>query len=158
VLLRLKEDYDGAEPSASSVAAVNLLALTHLTADPRWTARLDATFRMFAARVAGGGRTVPMCLAALSMYHAGMSEVVIAGERGDAGFGRLLDTVNRRYQPASVVIPVTSVTRPRVEALLPWVRSMAAHDGRATAYVCKDFACLMPAHAPEELTERLSSR
>ena len=30
VLLRLKEDYDGAEPAASSVSALNLLTLAHL--------------------------------------------------------------------------------------------------------------------------------
>ena len=30
VLLRLKEDYDGAEPSPSSVSVLNLLTLTHL--------------------------------------------------------------------------------------------------------------------------------
>ena len=29
VLLRMKEDYDGAEPTASSVSVINLLTLTH---------------------------------------------------------------------------------------------------------------------------------
>ena len=37
VLLRLKEDYDGAEPSASSVAALNTLTIAHLTGDTRWS-------------------------------------------------------------------------------------------------------------------------
>ena len=35
VLLRMKEDYDGAEPSPSSVSALNLLALAHLTGERR---------------------------------------------------------------------------------------------------------------------------
>jgi uncharacterized protein YyaL (SSP411 family) len=157
VLLRLKEDYDGAEPAASSVSACNLMTLAHMTADPVWAARLDATFRMFSARVAGGGRTVPMCLAALSVYHAGMSEVVIVGEPGDAGYDSLLASMHRRYQPRAVMIPVTPVSRARVESLLPWVSEMRAPDGRATAYVCRDFACLMPAHSPDELADRFAS-
>ena len=33
VLLRLKEDYDGAEPAASSVSALNTLTISHLTGD-----------------------------------------------------------------------------------------------------------------------------
>ena len=37
VLLRLKEQYDGAEPAATSVAALNLLALAHLTGDSGMT-------------------------------------------------------------------------------------------------------------------------
>src|SRR6185295_3383291 len=36
VLLRLKEDYDGAEPSASSVSVMNLLVLTHLIEEKEW--------------------------------------------------------------------------------------------------------------------------
>ena len=39
VLLRMKEDYDGAEPTASSVSVLNLLMLSHLVEDPR----LDAS-------------------------------------------------------------------------------------------------------------------
>ena len=34
VLLRMKEDYDGAEPSASSLSVANLLVLSHLVDDP----------------------------------------------------------------------------------------------------------------------------
>jgi uncharacterized protein YyaL (SSP411 family) len=51
VLLRLKEDYDGAEPAASSVAALNALTLAHLTGDDtfrRWRERY-----VLAAYVAG---------------------------------------------------------------------------------------------------------
>jgi uncharacterized protein YyaL (SSP411 family) len=157
VLLRLKEDYDGAEPAASSVSACNLMILAHITGDPTWAARLDATFRMFSARVAGGGRTVPMCLAALSMYHAGICEVVVAGESGEAGYDSLLACMNRRYQPAAVLIPVPAATRSRVESLLPWVSAMPAREGRATAYVCRDFTCLLPAHSVQELEDRFAS-
>ena len=35
MLLRLKEDYDGAEPAASSVGVLNLLTLAHLSSEPR---------------------------------------------------------------------------------------------------------------------------
>ena len=36
VLLRLKEDYDGAEPSATSVTTRNLIRLAQLTGDARF--------------------------------------------------------------------------------------------------------------------------
>ena len=42
VLLRLKEDYDGAEPSASSVAALNTLTIAHLTGDTAMVERARA--------------------------------------------------------------------------------------------------------------------
>ena len=49
VLLRLKEDYDGAEPAAGSVAVLNLIELVHLEPD-------EAASQRIAARSAGSGR------------------------------------------------------------------------------------------------------
>ena len=45
VLLRLKEDYDGAEPAASSVSVLNLLTLSHLTADAAMAAKVEQDAR-----------------------------------------------------------------------------------------------------------------
>ena len=35
VLLRMKEDYDGAEPTASAVSVMNLLTLSHLESESK---------------------------------------------------------------------------------------------------------------------------
>src|SRR4029434_4218515 len=66
VLLRLKEDYDGAEPAASSVGAANLLTLSHLVFDGEtrgseshtrdFSEDIERTLRYFAARIAQSGR------------------------------------------------------------------------------------------------------
>ena len=36
VIVRMKDDYDGAEPSATSVSVANLIVLAHLTGDAAW--------------------------------------------------------------------------------------------------------------------------
>src|SRR4051812_30448647 len=41
VLVRMKEDYDGAEPSASSISVLNLLVLSHLVEHDGWRERVD---------------------------------------------------------------------------------------------------------------------
>ena len=43
VILRMKDDYDGAEPSATSVSVGNLIVLAHLTGDADWRARVERT-------------------------------------------------------------------------------------------------------------------
>ena len=68
MLLRLKEQHDGAEPAATSVAALNLLALAHLTGDSAMMTRAEAAIGSFRAQL---GRSVPLMLSALSSYHAG---------------------------------------------------------------------------------------
>ena len=51
VLLRMKEEYDGAEPTASSVSVLNLLVLSHLVDDARWADRIERTLRLFGTRL-----------------------------------------------------------------------------------------------------------
>jgi hypothetical protein len=156
VLLRLKEDYDGAEPSASSMAVMNLLALSHLTADEAMTEKIERTLATFATRIEQQARAVPMMMAALSTYHAGMPQIVIAGDRGGADTRALIDVVRRRYLPTAVVVTVDGARRDDLARLLPWIAAMQPRDWRAAAYVCRDFACQMPATSPSQLEEQLA--
>jgi uncharacterized protein YyaL (SSP411 family) len=83
VLLRMKDDYDGAEPTASSMAVTNLLTLSHLIDQPVWIERIERTFAAFRERLEQLGRGVPMMAAAFSTYVAGVQQiVVIEGQRG----------------------------------------------------------------------------
>jgi uncharacterized protein YyaL (SSP411 family) len=72
ILWRFKEDYDGAEPAASSMSVHNLQTLARLGAAPHDASdKIERTFRLFAERLTKMGRAVPMMLAALSSWHAG---------------------------------------------------------------------------------------
>jgi len=156
VLLRLKEDYDGAEPAAGSVAVHNLLALMHLVEEPpagAWSAQIERTLAAVAARA---GRAAPMMLAALSTYHAGMTQIVVVGEPRAADTAALHGVVRGRYAPAALVVPVAPATREHLAAALPWTRGMGLQQGRAAAYLCRDFACERPTTDPDELKAWIS--
>jgi uncharacterized protein YyaL (SSP411 family) len=155
VLLRLKEDYDGAEPAASSVGVLNLLTLSHLTGDADMAARIDKVFRMFAPRVQGGGRTVPMLLSALSVYSAGIAQVVVVGDDGAPDTSALMEAVRQRYIPNAVVIPVTPAHQHAFALALPWIDELKLRGGHATAYVCQDFTCDVPTTSPAEFAAQL---
>ncbi len=153
MLLRLKEDYDGAEPAASSVSVRNLLTLAHLTGDPTMAEKIERTLAAFGGRVAQMGRAVPMMLAALSTYHAGMPQLVIVGDA--AGARPFLDAVRGRYLPTTLVVHLDEKQRAAFSRLLPWTASMGMKDGRATAYLCRDFACVARVTTPVALRERI---
>jgi uncharacterized protein len=71
ILWRFKEDYDGAEPSASSVSVHNLQTLIRLgAATDDAEDKIERTLKLFSARITTMGRAVPMMLAALSSWHA----------------------------------------------------------------------------------------
>jgi uncharacterized protein len=72
ILWRFKEDYDGAEPAASSVSVHNLQTLARLGAAPDGARdKVERTLKLFAERLTTMGRAVPMMLTALSTWHAG---------------------------------------------------------------------------------------
>jgi len=153
VLLRLKDTYCGAEPAATSVAVLNLLVLAHLTGDASMSERIERSLGLFRAHL---GRAVPMMLSALSLYHVGMPQIVIAGEADAQDTRALLDALRLAYRPATVVVPVFGRHRTALERVLPWVQPMAAREGHATAYVCRDFACQAPVQTAEALVEQLA--
>jgi uncharacterized protein YyaL (SSP411 family) len=162
VLLRLKEDYDGAEPAASSIGVLNLLTLAHLTMDTRAEgmeprAQVELTLGTFSGRAAQSGRTVPMMLAALSTYHSGMPQIVIVGDRASSDTKALLDVVRRRYLPTAITMVVEPSPRAALDRRLPWMSAMKERDGRATAYVCRNFACESPTVNPDQLDRLLLS-
>ncbi len=165
VLLRLKEDYDGAEPAACSVSALNVLALAHLAPDAgpmtpgsAPARRLERTFALFGPRLASAPRSVPMMLAALSTWHAGMSEIVVVGPRGRADVRALRAVADRAYLPFSVTVLVEpdGPARGALLRAVPSLGSMVMRDGRAVAYVCRDFACQAPVTDPAGLRAQLT--
>jgi uncharacterized protein YyaL (SSP411 family) len=155
VLLRLKEDYDGAEPAASSVGVMNLLTLAHLTGSPEMAERVEKVFRMFGPRAAGSGRTVPMLLSALSLHSAGMAQVVVVGDLGAPETNALMEAVRLRYLPNAVVVPVAPAQQHAFALALPWIEELTLRGGRATAYVCQDFTCDVPTTSPAEFAAQL---
>ena len=156
VLIRLKEEYDGAEPAASSVAVLNLLTLAHLTANPEAEEKIRRTLALFGERLGQYGRMVPLMSAALATYHVGLAQIVLVADGDATDAAPLLDTLATTYRPFSIVVPVhASSTQRQVADLLPFIGGMTPIAGKATAYVCRNFTCDQPVTDAAALAERL---
>jgi hypothetical protein len=157
VLLRMKEDYDGAEPSATSVSVFNLLTMVHLTGDPTFANRIEHVFRGVTPKLPQLARAIPMMLSALSMYHAGMGQTAIVGPAGRDDTRQLFEALRGSFQPFSVIVGVRPGSgQTRLARLLPWVASLTMRDGKATAYVCREFVCKEPVTSPDALIGQLT--
>jgi uncharacterized protein len=172
VLLRMKEDYDGAEPTASSISVMNLLVLSHLAEDPLWAGRIERTLALFGPRLEQIGRAVPMMAAALSTSAAGLQQIVIvgagpAGKTGEAGaageasgVGRDGEALERavavRYRPFTITLALTQDRQAALAPLAPFLGAMRPVNGTAAAYVCRNFTCRPPVTTPDALERELS--
>jgi uncharacterized protein len=156
VLLRLKEDYDGAEPAASSVSVLNLLTLDHLVGGGHDAQKVERVLGRFGHKIGAAARVIPMMLAGLSAWYAEHTQIVVVGERGAEDTISLLCEVASHYRPFAVVIPIAPGDPQQALARsLPWVEAMSMRDGRATAYICRDFACREPVTDRESLGAQL---
>jgi uncharacterized protein len=159
VLLRLKEDYDGAEPSASSIAVLNLITLAHLVDDEEARRKAERTLARYGPHAGRAGRVIPLMLAGLASWHAQRSQVVVVGEPGREDAAALFAEIARHYLPFAVLIPVEPGERQtRLAKSMPFIAAMHTQDGRATAFVCRDFACRAPVSTPEALSSQLEER
>ncbi len=160
VLLRLKEDYDGAEPSAGAVAVLNLLTLAHLLGgdDAREHGDLiERTLRRVPPS-AQAARVVPMMMAAASTYRTGVSQVIIVGARDATGTIALHRELTKCFLPGAVSLVVEpGPHQAAVAERLPWIGAMAMRDARPTVYLCRDFACQSPVSDPEAFRAQLET-
>ncbi len=145
MLLRLKEDYDGAEPAAGSVSVLNLATFESLVGGGTWMRKAERTLARFGPKVGAAGRVVPMMLAGLSAWHADHTQVVIVGPADREDTLALQREAARRYRPFAAVVPVQpGAAQEALSTLMPFVGPMRMREGGATAYVCRDFTCREP--------------
>jgi len=156
VLLRLKEEYDGAEPAPSSISVWNLMTLAHLTGDAEASRKVERTLGRFGPRMGAAARAVPFMISNLSAWHASISQIVIVGPRDREDTRALRRALAARHLPFAIVIPVEpGEPQARLARLLPWIAPMTMREDKATAYVCRDFACEQPVTSVADLTARL---
>jgi uncharacterized protein YyaL (SSP411 family) len=158
LIVRSKEIYDGAIPSGNSVAAFNLLRIGRMTSNPD----LEDKARLIGSAFSNQVRSVPMghtqLLSAMLFAFGPAYEVVITGETKAADTVAMLEALNLNYHPHKVTLfrPLIS-QKPSITELAEFTESQTPIDGKATAYVCKDFTCSAPTTDINEMLELLKT-
>ncbi|HMD60615.1 MAG TPA: thioredoxin domain-containing protein, partial [Opitutaceae bacterium] len=156
VVLRLKEDYDGAEPAATSVAAMNLLRLSSLTGDGALRERGRRAIAAFRGRWEEAPHAMPQLLCAFESALEPPRHVVITGDPGSREFGALSSVLHERLGPRRALVALDAPgARAWFSARSPWLAGMGAGETGPAAYVCEEFACRAPARIPEDLRREL---
>src|SRR5579872_393025 len=156
LVMRVKDDYDGAEPAGNSVALMNLLRLAEITNLAEFHDAVEKTLQSLGPRIAHQPVAVPYMAAAADFYLSKRRQVVLAGNPSSDTMRAFLRKLHSNYQPNTVILLVDgNDTRPRLERLIPALGAMKELDGRPTVYVCEDYACKLPTHDVSKLDELL---
>ena len=158
LLARTHEAYDGAEPSPNSTAAMNLLLLAQITDRSEWRNQANKTLSAFGMLLAANPEAIPAMASALDFDLAHSRQILIAGDRSAADTHELLRLVNQRFLPNKVLLLADD--GPGQEQLarwLPFVASAHRIGGKATAYICENYACRLPTSDPAVAARLLDS-
>jgi hypothetical protein len=145
IIARMKDDYDGAQPSGNSIAIANLQKLSQLTDNPRYAAIADESLRRLLPRFRQAPAAVPQWLCALDAALAKHWQIVIAGAPDAADTKAMLRAVRERYLPNTILLLADGDPRQAAMAKrLKFLANIKPLDGKATAYVCENYACRAP--------------
>ncbi|HSY53723.1 MAG TPA: thioredoxin domain-containing protein, partial [Opitutaceae bacterium] len=145
LVLRLREDYDGAEPAPSSVAALNLLRLAAMLHREEFRERGVRTLEAFRAQWLGASPALPQMLCALELALQPPPQVVLAGDPRAGDFRALAAVLHERPGPRRVLLGVDGGRGQKwLAERAPGLAAMRTAGGRTMAYVCENFACRQP--------------
>jgi uncharacterized protein YyaL (SSP411 family) len=179
VIVRMKEDYDGAEPAPNSVAAMNLIRLEWMLGgvggivpdEPSGTGSpggLALSYRERALRTVEALRpqwtrlpqALPQLLCATELALAEPRTVVLAGDSRSDEFRAMQAVLHERLGPRRVVLavgPAGDPGRAWLAAKRPYLAEMNAPERGVTAYVCENYTCQAPVQTPADLRRRLTA-
>jgi uncharacterized protein YyaL (SSP411 family) len=149
LVVRMKDLFDDATPSANSLAASGLLRLAALTGDTRYEEPARAIAAMLAPSAASQPTAFAQLLSVIERVTTSPLEVAVIGERDDPRTHLLRSEVFGRLLPASV----TLTGDPRDD--VPLLAKRERRDGLPTAYVCEHYTCRRPVTDAKELRTQL---
>jgi len=145
ILVRMKEQYDGAEPTGNSVAALNLLRLSQMSDNQDWRVKAEKTMAAFGPILQQQPVVMPQLAVALDFALDKPKQIIIAGKKDDAETQALLAQVSSRYLPNRILLLVDGGERQNeLTSLLPFVKDMKMAAGKSTAYICENYVCQLP--------------
>lgn len=139
--VRPKELYDGAIPSANSVALFNLLFLSRLTGDPQWEDRAQAQIRAFAGTVKSQPTAFTYFLCALDFALRPGEEIVITGESQAENTREMLAALNLNFTPNKVAIVKTAQNAEQLNKFAGYTDGLEVVKDKAMAHICRNGSC-----------------
>jgi len=147
LIARMKDDYDGAEPSGNAVAALALAELGRLTDQAKWGDAAKRILDWLGERMRRLPQAVPHGLLALQRTSELPARLVLAGE----GREKLLEVLGKVYRPDLLI------TGAEEDHPSEFVQGLAKKTRERTAYLCEGEKCQLPVKTVEELRSLLSA-
>ena len=154
LISRPKDIMDNATPAGNSVAVDVLLRLATFTGESSYRQRADEYLQPLADIMVQHPSAFGHVLGALDFALSQVKEFAIIGEPRADDTHVLLEVINDCYLPNSVLACASAESSESIAAIA-LLADRQQKDGKATAYVCQNFACQAPVTTVEGLQNLL---
>ncbi len=159
ILVRMKEQYDGAEPTGSSIGAMNLLRLAQITNKSELREKGERTLLAFGEVLRKQPVVMPQMVAAYDFFADHPQQIVVAGGRHVPATRAIINEIYTRFLPNKVVILLDGGNeQDELFDLNSFYASLAPLGDKPTAYVCQDSVCQLPTTDIEELRRLMDNK
>ncbi|XP_055685706.1 spermatogenesis-associated protein 20 isoform X2 [Lutzomyia longipalpis] len=154
MIVRMKEDYDGAEPSGNSVSVKNLLLLGGYFDSSDFRDKAKKTLHYFSA-LSHFGYAMPEMMSSALIHDTGINEIVVVGPEGEAT-NEFLKVIREFYIPGLILFHVNP-EQPKEFAKIK-VNSYKMVNNSPTVYICFNQMCLPPETSVENVKKILAEK
>ena len=160
LFMRSKQAQDGAIPSGNSVAALNLLRLSRLTGNTDYSLRAEELLKAFSTSVERYPAAFTHLIQALDYVLYADIQIVVVGWPDAPDTVAMLKALQTLFLADKVLIfkPADKDQADSIVKLAPYITNMTTIDGKATAYVCRDFVCNLPTTDIPQMLAMLDSK
>jgi uncharacterized protein YyaL (SSP411 family) len=164
ILLRMKEDYDGAEPSGNSVSAMNLIRLSQyspLELANKYLGQVEHLLSNNKEIIENAPQVVPQLLCALDERVRPGKHITIVYDSKCAGVSldQVVTTIHQQHVPSKTLFFFNRDDQDVAQFVqdnIPYLSDTVVKDGKPTIYICQNFSCQPPMTDLEELKKELS--
>ncbi|KAA3609674.1 MAG: thioredoxin domain-containing protein [Calditrichaeota bacterium] len=160
IIVRMKDFYDGAEPSGNAIAILNLLRLAEMTGKDEWKQHAELSLKVFGEIAKRNPSAYPQMMVALNFSLSKAKQIVIAAANpNDPDVAEMLEVLGKNFIGCRVLLFAEGQEGQKyLGQNLPFVRSISMIDNKPTAYVCENYVCQLPTNDIKVFAEQLTKK
>jgi hypothetical protein len=143
LVLRIKDDYDGAEPSGNSVATDVLLRLAHLTGNDSFRQRAERSLKAFVPKLREQPTQAPQMMVAAGRWLAEPAQLVVRCEAITDGVRAFVQEKRAKFAPNLAIAVIEDSAVETLRPVAPFLAGLGRNSA-ATVYECRNFVCQLP--------------
>jgi len=151
LITRPKDVQDNATPSGGAMATIVLLRLAALTGEGQYRIAAERAIGTVTPLAARHPTAFAKWLSAIELATSDIVEIAVVGALDEPGTRELFAVASGGFHPGRVVALAADPT----VSVVPLLEGRTRLGGRPTAYVCRNFACQVPATDAETLRRQL---